>query len=782
MLIHELENSEKAENLLVNCINEIHQKGPISLELLEKLSYIKEFYPEVFAIHEKQLVYILGLFFKTSEPTTLLQSVYKIYSDSIESITGRKFTPVQASMYQRILENKYYSFSSPTSSGKSHLFRELITEEKGDIVIIVPSRALIAEYLFTVKDILKSEKSVLILQFAEDINRLNTQKRIYILTPERAYELFKIHKQLNIKLFLFDEAQISEEEIRGLRFDALVRRADKLIPDAKKVFAHPFVLNPDAQLKKHNFSISANSNNFRQLTVGKIYLAHSNGAFSYFSPFARKKNRNYTDSKKDIIENLIVDGGTVLIYVAKAAIYKKEYLYTFEKYINLCDRITHPEAIQIIDELRLFIGASNNLSDKYSILIDLMHRGIVIHHGSIPLYARLLIEKFVNLNHAKICFSTSTLIQGINMPFDLVWIDNYRFDGNTDKKNLDLKNLIGRAGRTRSSKDKFDYGFVVIEEENVDSFCSRVKKESTLTSESKLEHDLDNLHEDQIDIAEAIKNETFNDELNLTQSQVERIEKGNNDNNITIILDNLFIENRPIKASEYSSLRPKIKNQIKQSFREIFISHLRRKELNPGEMGALSTSIPILLWRIQGKSFNEIVSLRHSYVTQKSKRLAIEKRLKTGEINIDMYAKEISNVELKYSVQATSLPNYRAKKIPLFPIKSSLSEFQYDLLVYDTYDYLDKVLAQSLADPLYATFTIFYRKTKDIRALSLANFIKYGTNDDLEIWLLKYGFGFEEIEWLVPLIEHIDENQIIFNDNIKKLDSKKYEIIERYIP
>ena len=41
---------------------------------------------------------------------------------------------------------------------------------------------------------------------------------------------------------------------------------------------------------------------------------------------------------------------------------------------------------------------------------------------------------------------------------------------------------------------------------------------------------------------------------------------------------------------------------------------MRRKELSPGEVAVLSTTIPILLWRIQGKSFKEIVSIRLDFL------------------------------------------------------------------------------------------------------------------------------------------------------------------------
>lgn len=71
---------------------------------------------------------------------------------------------------------------------------------------------------------------------------------------------------------MLDEAQISEDEIRGMKFDSFVRRIDKVIPDAKKVFAHPFVSNPDAQLIKHNFNHDSSYKTYNQHSVGKIYF------------------------------------------------------------------------------------------------------------------------------------------------------------------------------------------------------------------------------------------------------------------------------------------------------------------------------------------------------------------------------------------------------------------------------------------------------------------------------------------------------------------------------
>ena len=65
-------------------------------------------------------------------------------------------------------------------------------------------------------------------------------------------------------------------------------------------------------------------------------------------------------------------------------------------------------------------------------------------------------------------------------------------------------------------------------------------------------------------------------------------------------------------------------------------------------------------------------------------------------------------------------------------------------------------------------------------ALDLANYIQFGTNNITEIWLLKYGFSADDFEWLVPCVDAIDENQIIFK-NIENLSEDKKNLIERYL-
>ena len=73
------------------------------------------------------------------------------------------------------------------------------------------------------------------------------------------------------------------------------------------------------------------------------------------------------------------------------------------------------------------------------------------------------------------------------------------------------------------------------------------------------------------------------------------------------------------------------KDKIKDAFKKIYRSHLSR-DLEQGESAVISVAIPILLWRVQSKSFKEIISLRYSYITQNEERRNIERKLNQGLI------------------------------------------------------------------------------------------------------------------------------------------------------
>ncbi len=770
------EDITKVSLRLKEILDNIHVSGPISIDDLETLAFIKLFFHSQFEEIESQLIYSMGLFHKTGTPTSMCELAYDIHKQLIHEKYREFFTPVQDNEYSNILSNTVFTFSAPTSTGKSYLFRYLLKNIDYDVLIILPSRALIAEYIYTIRQIVGDD--VLVLQFIENINISYTKRRIFIVTPERAEELFAQINQFNIQLILFDEAQIVEEDIRGMRFDVIVRKCHRLLPNAKKIFAHPFVSNPEIQILRNQLGENSCSKVYRQQSVGKLFITRENGKYSIFSPFTPTCQLPFAnDIVYDFLKNTTDGNGcTILIYVSKTILYKESFMDKFRPYIELCAEIENAEAKNIINELQEYLGGTYRGEDK-SLLLSLMQKGIVIHHGSMPLKARLLIERFVNKGYARICFATSTLIQGINMPFDIVWIDNFRFNGNEHKKNLDLKNLIGRAGRTTNKIGNFDYGFVIINDENKKTFINYLQKDVVLSEVSKLDGEMENVEEDLKDIYEAIKNDSFDDQLHITNLQKERLLSRNVFEDIKIALDLLFINGKIISAEDYSNIRESDRRTLKTAIGNIYLKHLRRNSLEKGEKAILSTSVRIILWRIHGKSFREIVALRKSYITNKPKKNKIKKLYKEGKITQNKMRKMIVAIPLKFTPEAAPLPDRKAGKSNLFLDQ----QFKYDRLVYDTYDYLDKVINLSLSAPICAALMLYYDNTGDNRAKVLANYIKYGTDEETEIMLLRYGFSMDDFPWLKKCVSEIDEQGIKFNEFIITLTGSQYDSIARYV-
>lgn len=65
--------------------------------------------------------------------------------------------------------------------------------------------------------------------------------------------------------------------------------------------------------------------------------------------------------------------------------------------------------------------------------------------------------------------------------------------------------------------------------------------------------------------------------------------------------------------------------------------------------------------------------------------------------------------------------------------------------------------------------------------MRLAKYFKYGTDKEREIWMLRYGFSFEETELVSECIDFIDETEIKFNDRINALNEAQLQVIEQYV-
>jgi superfamily II DNA/RNA helicase len=764
-LIKRIKSNTGIPKTLAFVMDNIYRRGPISITDMEILSLLALYCPGEFENKKNAILNYMAVYYKETGRNTLRDAVFGQYRRYIQDTYKKDYTPVQADIVKGIANNNCFSFSAPTSTGKSYVFMNLIQESKHDVVVVVPSRALINEYYLKLSGLI-TDKSVNILTFIDKINTRYAQKSVFIVTPERCRELFKQKDLFNVDMFLFDEAQLSSEDSkRGLYFDSIVRRCQKAFQDAKFIFAHPFVKNPGSQIEKNHFDVTkASSIQYTQKNVGQLFLCKDKDwNFYHFGidPELMGKTRQLADF--DPIKNTILGNGTVLFYVAKSKIYNGSISSQFKQYVDLCKDIEGEKIDSYIERLKQYTGGDTGINQEhYSLLLALLKRGIVIHHGSLPLQTRLIIEQFTKDGLCRICFATSTLEQGINMPFDVVYLDRLE-----NSKPLSVKNLIGRAGRS-STEPKFDYGYVIINStSNIGKFRKIMIQDEELDNVSSLEKT--DLHDEEFnEFKEAILNDTYSDEFNLSEKDLDKLSADNIDRIIYDILNSVFTGIELIPLSEISAdLNFRLK--LYGNFRELYATYLGRS-LENGEGNVLDTAIKIILWKIHGKTFKNICWYRYSYASRSHDR---DKMKKAGQSTDDLPA--------AFFTQYDDIPNKALKVFSLFPVGTKAKDVPYDLIMYDTYDYIDKLIGFKLSDVFYAAFIKYFERKSDQRADKLAKYVKYGTDSERQIWMLRYGMSFEDIEILDIHIQEINRAEIIFKDSIADVSDADKSSIFRFL-
>jgi hypothetical protein len=411
--------------------------------------------------------------------------------------------------------------------------------------------------------------------------------------------------------------------------------------------------------------------------------------------------------------------------------------------------------LEIIKDVEHALGADQN--EHRSRLVNLLKKGVVIHHGSVPLEVRFLVEDFIRQKFARVCFATNTLAQGVNMPFDIVWLHSMKIIGEQDAdKSLSFKNLTGRAGRLSSDK-KFDYGYVFTS--NPILYAKRLNDSYRLSEKSIIDKDYDGDSDDVKELIDSLRTDDFDEEHNMPRSRVERLSQPEIFSACKKILDLIYAK-EDIRASVEGEENRPVRDALKACFKRIFEESVGR-QLYYGEEAVFDTAIKIFLWAVGGRTFREIAGIRYSDISRRDDK-------RTGEA--------------KFSQPAESLPN--SKLLHRYSLFAGVAakEVSYDAVVFDTYDYIDKVISFSLSDAFMAAFKIYGSAQHDGRAAKMLELLRFGTNNVHHILLMRYGFPPEAVADILPYIQFVSENEIIFLDKVNSAPQYIRDTVEWYLP
>lgn len=366
------------------------------------------------------------------------------------------FINKQKTAFDFLKRNDSYSFSAPTSLGKTFVIRMFIKEiilkgERANFVIVVPTNALINElyerFVEDLNDNLWDRKYKVVKSPAAIIDEEDSYNFIMIYTQERLlYHLLQV-KDLPINYLFIDEAhKITKGEDRSAFFYKVMSIVNKEHSGARVYFSSPNIPNPQVYLELVNDNLNRASTRIKYSPVNqsKILIDQDSGKVSFYSDVDEKFYE--LAEKNDLIE----EREQIISIVKKLGKNKSNIVFCESKknavnwakqYAENMPDIIDEELNELIEEISEDIHA-----DCY--LTATLKKGVAYHVAYIPSRIKEKIEQLFKKNIIKTVFCTSTLLEGVNFPAEnlFLMLDAHSYWLKDDNR-VDFKNLIGRVGR-----------------------------------------------------------------------------------------------------------------------------------------------------------------------------------------------------------------------------------------------------------------------------------------------------------------------------------------------
>ena len=350
----------------------------------------------------------------------------------------------QKSLFEDFTQDKSNNIAviAPTSYGKSELIIAKVKENLDKkICIIVPSKALLAQTkrrLIKHDDICRAFRKIIT---HPELYKGNEENFIAVLTQERLQALMNKHKNVYFDCIFIDEAHnIFSDDDRASLLGQVQLILNKRNPNTKFNYFSPFISDVNnLKLKYSNLPISL-SKISENLKSEKFYVLNNINGLNFklfdqstnifFDMDLDEKDTNYIEFIKNH------SGNKNILYINKPRDVEKFVLEFIETLPNISD-------IENDNDYK----AIQNYSHKDYKLLTCLKKGVVYHHASMPDIIKLYVEKIFSKNpNFKYIITTSTLLEGVNIPAEKMFLLSYKKGKNKLSKSQ-FKNLIGRVCR-----------------------------------------------------------------------------------------------------------------------------------------------------------------------------------------------------------------------------------------------------------------------------------------------------------------------------------------------
>ncbi len=385
-----------------------------------------------------------------------LEKKVKEFIQAVPDTEDLIFTDSQYELYTKISNSKHFSFSGPTSMGKSFIIKSFIrkvvsNKPPENIVIMVPTRALINQFSIDLNKELKVilehyNYSVATNSNVAELPSNPQQRYIFVLTPERLLSYLSQKKNPSFAYLFVDEAHklAADKDTRAVTAYSAISKALKQNKNLNLYFSSPNVSNPEVFLK-----LFKKDESFKFRTIEAPVSQNL-----FFVDMIEKKVTHYLDSEPYLFEpSIISKAENIYDVLSQMGSEDSNIVYCSSRFdsVDKADKLFNffaDEEIEVSKNVKKVIKQIKGYIHKDYYLADYLNKGIAYHFGNLPQIIRTKVEALFKEREINYVFCTSTLLEGVNLPAKNVFILN-NMNGRNTFQPIDFWNLAGRAGRLK---------------------------------------------------------------------------------------------------------------------------------------------------------------------------------------------------------------------------------------------------------------------------------------------------------------------------------------------
>lgn len=451
----------------------------------------------------------------TTSRTSVFDELYEAIQERHNQVPGQpgtSFFPPQTAAYNKISHEAAFSFSAPTSLGKSFIIRtyietQLRSRSRKNFVVLVPSKALINETRRKFIDDLKEDLeryNYRIVTSVGDIVLEGKHNFIFVLTPERLLYLLISKPAIKIDHVFVDEAhKIAAKSSRAAFYSQVVSILKNRPEPPRFTFSSPNIPNPEVFLELVQGSAAPESLaiGYSPVTQFKFTVDATDSSIYVFNERTKQSTCIETRTHGISLNNVLAQIGRPLPGTDRPC-QTLVYVNSKRRAADLARKYVDEYKLPVIGDAELEAlsrSIQRDIQEDYY-LAELVRKGVAYHIGYLPPAIREKLEDLYRSRKIQVFFCTSTLLEGVNLPADNLVVVDYK-NGMSKFSPVDFKNLTGRVGRIEFNL----YGNVflyAVDKSKRDTAEDLVTKE-VQTEELAIEH---LTKQDFTDIVEALRN------------------------------------------------------------------------------------------------------------------------------------------------------------------------------------------------------------------------------------------------------------------------------------